>query len=185
MIVSTREQFLTELRELLPYKSVGAEIGVLNGDFSKMIFDILKPKQLFLIDPFGICVDTYGKELNYLSTAYSTTADYFGVLNRFEKEIVIKSIVVDNNFSHRSVVNYQDNSLNFIYIDASHKYEDVKRDLRDWLPKVKADGIIAGHDFINFEGFGVVQAVSEFIIEHNFEMIIFNENGGDYALKKI
>ncbi len=185
MLVKTREQFLRELKELLPYNCTGAEIGVLNGDFSRMILNVIQPKKLFLIDPFGICIDTYGEELSFLSTAYSTAADYLGVLNRFENEILYQYVVVDNDFSYNAVKRYKDQSLDFVYIDASHKYEDVKIDLNGWLPKVKEGGLIAGHDYVEFKGFGVIKAVDEFIIENNFEMVIFNENGGDYALKKI
>ena len=42
---------------------------------------------------------------------------------------------------------YRDNSLDFVFIDGSHEYEDVLDDLRYWLPKVKPGGILAGHDY--------------------------------------
>tara|TARA_R110002167_G_scaffold338024_1_gene545583 strand:+ start:1723 stop:2364 length:642 start_codon:yes stop_codon:yes gene_type:complete len=42
---------------------------------------------------------------------------------------------------------FQDCSLDFVYIDASHDYDNVKRDLEIWLPKIKLGGIIAGHDY--------------------------------------
>jgi SAM-dependent methyltransferase len=54
---------------------------------------------------------------------------------------------------------YEDNSLDFVFIDASHEYEDVKEDILAWLPKVKFGGILAGHDYDNFEG--VNRAVDE------------------------
>jgi len=42
---------------------------------------------------------------------------------------------------------YEDASLDFVFIDASHEYEDVKNDINAWLPKVKMGGVIAGHDY--------------------------------------
>lgn len=40
-----------------------------------------------------------------------------------------------------------DKSMDFVFIDGSHTYEDVSADLKNWLPKVKTGGILAGHDF--------------------------------------
>ena len=56
---------------------------------------------------------------------------------------------------------YVDGSLDFVYIDADHHYDAVKRDIAAWLPKVRSGGIIAGHDFCNYPGFGVIEAVME------------------------
>ena len=40
----------------------------------------------------------------------------------------------------------EDKSLDFIFIDADHHYEHVRSDILTWLPKVKDDGWIIGHD---------------------------------------
>ena len=56
---------------------------------------------------------------------------------------------------------YADGSLDFVYIDADHHYDAVCRDIDAWLPKVRSGGIIAGHDFCNYPGFGVIEAVME------------------------
>lgn len=52
----------------------------------------------------------------------------------------------------------------FIYIDGSHEYEDVKRDLVSYWPLLKAGGVMAGDDY-NDEWPGVKQAVAEFANE--------------------
>lgn len=41
----------------------------------------------------------------------------------------------------------RDKSLDAIFIDASHKYQDVLDDLRAWYPKMKSQGLFLGHDF--------------------------------------
>ena len=47
------------------------------------------------------------------------------------------------NYAHKFV---EDNSLDFIFIDAGHEYEDVLEDIHYWYPKVKPGGHIMGHD---------------------------------------
>jgi SAM-dependent methyltransferase len=58
---------------------------------------------------------------------------------------------------------FEDNSLDFVFIDASHEYEDVKADILAWYPKVKIGGILAGHDYHEDKTYneGVYQAVNE------------------------
>jgi predicted O-methyltransferase YrrM len=55
---------------------------------------------------------------------------------------------------------YNDESLDFVFIDASHDYESVKKDIFAWLPKVKKGGVLSGDDYLQKHG-GVVQAVNE------------------------
>jgi hypothetical protein len=42
---------------------------------------------------------------------------------------------------------YADNSLDFVFIDAAHDYDNVTADVKAWLPKVREGGILAGHDY--------------------------------------
>ena len=49
--------------------------------------------------------------------------------------------------SLEAVNTFEDESLDFVYIDASHDYESVKKDIENWYPKVKKGGILAGHDY--------------------------------------
>lgn len=55
---------------------------------------------------------------------------------------------------------YTDESLDFIFIDAAHDYESVKKDINAWFPKLKIGGIIAGHDYTWCDD--VKKAVHEF-----------------------
>lgn len=60
---------------------------------------------------------------------------------------------------------FKDKSLDFVFIDASHEYEDVKQDIIHWMPKVKSGGVIAGHDYYpdHPDWGGVYKAVNELI----------------------
>jgi len=59
---------------------------------------------------------------------------------------------------------YKDESLDFVFIDAAHDYDNVKLDLESWFPKIKQSGVIAGHDYGIYSGFtGVNTAVKSFL----------------------
>jgi predicted O-methyltransferase YrrM len=59
---------------------------------------------------------------------------------------------------------FKDESIDFVFIDANHTYEYVKRDIEAYLPKMKKGSIMAGHDY-NMSHPGVIQAVNEAFIE--------------------
>jgi hypothetical protein len=61
--------------------------------------------------------------------------------------------------SAAAAADYADHSLDFVFIDADHSYEGVKKDILAWLPKMKPDGILAGHDYAWHEP--IRQAVSD------------------------
>ena len=42
---------------------------------------------------------------------------------------------------------YEDSSLDLVFIDAGHSFDDVVADIKAWLPKVRPYGFIAGHDY--------------------------------------
>lgn len=48
----------------------------------------------------------------------------------------------------------------WVFIDASHDYANVRADLAAWLPNVAAGGVISGHDY-GADWPGVTQAVDE------------------------
>ena len=56
---------------------------------------------------------------------------------------------------------FEDASLDFVFIDARHTYEAATEDLAAWWPKLRPGGLFAGHDYTNSPG--VRAAVDEFV----------------------
>ena len=81
-------------------------------------------------------------------------------------------IIKDNSIEASK--KFKNNSIDFIFIDASHKYEDVLKDLNAWFPKLKENGMISGHDYFTRVHPGVKKAVDEFF-DNNIETF-YNEN---------
>jgi predicted O-methyltransferase YrrM len=76
--------------------------------------------------------------------------------------------------SREAAKSFPDEHFDIVYIDASHDYRSVKRDLRAWYPKVKVDGYIAGDDYI--AGWpGVVAAIDEFLERKSLSLVRVGE----------
>jgi hypothetical protein len=65
------------------------------------------------------------------------------------------------DFSVEASKLFPDLYFDLVYLDADHTYESTLADLKHWYPKVKEDGILAGHDYKDFEYNGVVYGVKE------------------------
>ena len=46
---------------------------------------------------------------------------------------------------------FEDESLDMVYIDANHRLEFVINDISIWLPKLKNGGILAGDDYLEIK----------------------------------
>ena len=62
--------------------------------------------------------------------------------------------------SWEAAAQFEDDSVDFVFIDADHTYDSVKKDIEAWLPKVKKGGCISGHDYAPHAP-GVIKAVQE------------------------
>lgn len=61
---------------------------------------------------------------------------------------------------------YADQSLDFVFIDAIHLYENHHADILAWLPKIKPGGYIGGHDYVKDHSNGIERAVRELLPDH-------------------
>ena len=73
---------------------------------------------------------------------------------------VIYPLVMDSLVAANLI---KDEFFDLVYIDADHRYEAISADIKAWYPKVKIDGILAGHDYSRFIHLGVKQAVDELL----------------------
>ena len=92
--------------------------------------------------------------------------DWIDVKKEFENNIRNFDMITHHKkFSYEISNLFKNNSYDFIYIDADHKYESVIKDVELYLPKLKKGGIIGGHDYCPYIWPDVVRAVNETIGE--------------------
>lgn len=85
-----------------------------------------------------------------------------------ERHGVAKDIQILPLASVEAAQTFADDSLDFVFLDASHDEDAVREDIAAWLPKIKTGGVLAGHDF---EFFGVARAVTAMIPGTQVELI--------------
>lgn len=147
---------------LLPANAIVAELGVDHGDFSAKILSIAKPQKLHLVDVWGS--ERYHDGLSKL------------VNEKFSKEIATNQVVINRGYSTDEMAKFPDNYFDWVYIDTDHTYNTTAAELAISAKKVKKGGIIAGHDYVTgsidrVTRYGVVEAVHEFCVKNNWEMV--------------
>lgn len=127
---------------------VGVEIGVAEGEYSEIICKANPQMKIYGVDP-------YEPYIAYMGGSYMGVLDYMLVheakdyyqqaqerLKHFPKYSLIRE------FSMKALKKFEDNSLDFVYIDANHSDPYVTQDIEGWSKKVKTGGIVSGHDYI-------------------------------------
>lgn len=163
--------------DLFPENSVGAELGVFRGEFTGQILERVKPKMLYLIDLWE-----YDSEIHPAN--FDETPDmkksYEQVKKKFGKRY---NVSIRKGDSREELKLLPDSSLDWAYVDADHRYEGVKGDLDAVIGKVKKNGIIAGDDYVEKEGWGVIRAVNEMIDGKLVEPVLIKDY--QYVLRKL
>jgi len=144
---------------------VGAEVGVAFGGHAEAILDNTSVARLVGIDPYQH-QPNYDDMLNLPQEHFEHMFWYtIGRLSRFgERYVHVRS---PSEEAVRSI----DGLADFVYIDANHSYDAVKRDLELWVPKIRPGGVIGGHDF-SPEFPGVRQAVQELAQQRNLQITV-------------
>jgi cephalosporin hydroxylase len=128
------------------------------------------------------CIDLWSDFWDSDSKDLKNNTIYLNMYETFLNNIKPVSHIINpiRSDSHLASSLYNDNSLNFVYIDANHHYDYIKKDLQLWYPKIKKGGIFAGHDFINNKTCQVQQAVEEFC--RIYKLTVNLEEGGSWLI---
>ena len=149
---------------------VGVEVGVFGGGHAIDMLHHLPIKKLYLVDPY-MDYDDY-PELKGLGE--HTMKDAQKRLKSFkDKTVWVRKTSED-------AVSYISDDLDFVYIDANHRYSFVKQDIECWYPKIREGGILGGHDFGTAHK-GVSDAVLEFVYKMGLDLLC---GGNDWWIVK-
>ena len=144
----------TDLLDLVRKQNArwGIEIGTHLGKFAKTILDRTSLDLLYCVDPWtGPFYTKRGMDPEWRYEQACAALLPYG-----DRVKLLRTVSLE------AVEQFADESLDFIYIDALHRYEGIMADLNAWWPKCRKGGVFAGHDYYSRHKCGVERAVNEF-----------------------
>lgn len=168
--------FLPILLNILGLRGQGVEIGTWKGDYSVCILSKSRLSLLYSIDLWKkLPKETYNDNCNISQDVFDA-AYCQAVMNL---ELYGKRSQIFKKTSMEAAGAFNDDSLDFVYIDGNHSYVACRQDIELWYPKLNKNGVFAGHDYLDADlsvgEFRVKSAVDDFLKDHPHKLFVTAE----------
>jgi predicted O-methyltransferase YrrM len=149
--------------------SIGVELGVLYGYHLSHLLESCRNLKMSGVDLYQKVIGSgYDNvENNEFENLYLQIKSKLESFERF-------NLIREDTISGSNHI--KDKTLDFVFIDADHRYEAVKNDINAWQEKIKNGGILAGHDYDQPDWPGVRIAVNEWATKNSKEIFIEQGN---------
>lgn len=132
--------------------SRGVELGLWYGQTFFHLLEALPSLHLTGVDIWDTKVEKDGvviyqeKEFRDKATHHLDRQENRREVYQRQAQYAKRSTLLDM-FTVDAAKLFSDNSVDFVFIDASHDYTSIVEDITAWTPKVKRGGFLVGHDF--------------------------------------
>lgn len=129
---------ISYINDILPDNSKALEIGSYMGESAKIMAASGIFNEIVCVDPFEgkeSFNNIFGYTWQQVEAEFNNNIKYFDFIKHIK------------DYSYNIIDNYSNEYFDFVYIDASHEYEDVLKDINSCIRVVKKGGLIAGHDY--------------------------------------
>ncbi len=117
----------------------GAEIGVLKGKYSEKLCESNSELQVYSIDAW---------EFYPIKNNFRRAHAYPPIYEEAKKRLApYPNNQIIRKWSKDALLDFEDESLDFVFIDSNHLFEHITSDILEWGKKVRKGGIISGHDY--------------------------------------
>lgn len=135
------------------------EVGVWKGHTSKRVADSCPSlKKLFLVDPYDASLGYKKGNIYDERNQKKVSEAKKEMLSKMKDHKNVEFLFFTSEKASKKLKN---KSVDIIFIDGQHTYEEVKKDISFWKDKVKEGGLLCGHDYNNRYKEHVVKAVDE------------------------
>ena len=139
--------------------SIGAEIGVYRGRTTFAVMNACPKLRLIAVDRWEYIPKNTPDAIEIGLAGNDMESAYRGYMRKVH--LYRNRLTVLRGNSVEMVKKVEDGSLDFVFIDADHRYQEALKDIKAWSPKVKEDGTVCGHDYEHPRFPGVTKAVIE------------------------
>lgn len=125
----------------------GAEIGTDQGEYAEVLIDLIPNLHLSCIDPWKAAAYEPNEQPESREDQEFFDKRYDETMRRLSGAPHLR---IYRKTSMEALEHFDDNSLDFVYIDGNHDFLNVAQDMHYWLKKVRPGGILSGHDFVRY-----------------------------------
>jgi predicted O-methyltransferase YrrM len=116
--------------------NLAVEIGTFAGENAVIMSEYFK--KVYTIDPW---------QNGYDQNDLASSIDFNEVEKAFKNRMInINNVIHIKKIGEEALNDFENESLDFVYIDGNHQQDAVIKDINSWRLKVKKNGIISGHD---------------------------------------
>lgn len=138
---------------------VGAWLGRSTAYLAVELFNSGKQAQLHVVDTWrGSLTEAW-----LVDFVNQNGGDIFPLFCANMPPEVFSKLIVHRKDTLLAAQDFEDSSIDFLFLDSAHTTEHVYAEIHAWLPKIKRGGTIAGHDYTTWGPvrLGVDQALTE------------------------
>lgn len=131
---------LPDVFRALGYR-VGVEVGVYRGEFNEHLCHSLPDATVIAVDAWETGYDHCFTDQDAISDNERMTRER---LAKYPNSVILKCS------SLTAAAMFPPKSLDFVYIDADHRFVSVVQDMAAWTSRIRPGGMLAGHDYIQY-----------------------------------
>jgi len=128
----------------------GAEVGVYKGETSHMLLSRFPALNLYAVDCWEPSPFKLGRNQFSAMAQQQNRPEVFAAWEREARTNTAfageRCQVLKGDF-RKMAAKIPSQSLDFVFLDASHSYQDTMEQILWYLPKVRIGGLVTGHDY--------------------------------------
>lgn len=142
--IETRQEIIDYGAERLQEGDVAVELGCFLGGTLCRFVSQVKDVEVFAIDNWAF-ENISDESFNWANL--DRQANYYEAFMKNLSDLELTDINVIVSDTAKAADQFEDGTVNYLFMDAAHGYGGVREEIKAWLPKMNGRCLMAIHDF--------------------------------------